>query len=204
MTFYDLLIEEIKAPKGKGIIVFDIDDTIINAKGLRIRTKDGEKEYTPTEFAALSEKEKDQEFDFSDFRDANKLFASIIGGTPITKNLRVLDKHIAAGWDVGFLTARGQEQANKKAIIQWLKVRNELNDELKPINPKKIKFFAAVNDPKRKEETKGMNTKEAKKHYLKTLTDQYDSVKFIDDDPSFLSAAKEVLPAKNVIRAQTL
>lgn len=207
MNLREIINEAIKTPKnGKGIIVFDIDDTLLNAKNLRIR--DGNKELTPTEFAQLSTEEKEgKNWDFSDFRNFNKLFDSIITGTPLTNNLRILDAHYNVGWDIGFLTARGVEKANELAIKQWLKIRNKINNKLEPIKSTRIKFFVAVNDPKRIKQIDKDNIKgsaEAKKYFLQQLTKKYgkENVKFVDDDLSFINAAKEVLLPKNVIKAQ--
>lgn len=192
--------EDIK--KNKGIIVFDIDDTIVKAKNLRIKSKDGEKELTPTEFAQLSNEEKNKDWDFSDFRNFDKLFSSIVTGTPVIGNLKMLDSYYNKGWDIGFLTARGVEAANKKAIVQWLKIRDKIDNKLKAIQPSRIKFFAAVNDPARLKETGGMTPGAAKKYYLNKLKEKYEVVKFVDDDETFIKKAKEVLPAKDVIKAR--
>lgn len=205
------LVEEIKAPKGKGIIIFDIDDTLTKAKGIYIyKQMDGKdvKKLTPEQFAkedVKAEKEKGFTYDYRDFDNPNKLYNSIIQGEPIIKNLRVLDAHLRAGWDIGFLTARSGENANKKAINDWLKYRGQ-NGELKPIPRNRVKYFIAINDPKRKEELKKMAKNkgdfDAKKVYLDDIKKKYDTVKFIDDDDKNIRKAKDVLHKKNVIKAQ--
>jgi hypothetical protein len=205
------IIEEIKAPQGNGIIIFDIDDTLVKAKGIHIyMTKDGKdvKSYKPEDFEKLNREKLKKEgynFDFRDFTNPKKLYSSIVKGEPLIKNLKILDAYLRAGWDVGFLTARGGEEANKKGIKDWLKYKTE-DGELKKIPPNKIKFFVAVSDDKRRKEflkkAKEGETYDAKKFFLKQIQNKYDEVKFVDDSIPNLIKARQVLPKKNVIRAQ--
>lgn len=196
MKLRNLLNEEIKPPKGNGIIIFDIDDTLVQAKGLYVyQKKDGKEiKLTPPEFANLSAEEKSTgDFDFRDFRSGSKMYKSIIQGTPIIKNLRMLDAHVRAGWKVGFLTARGVEKANLAAIRDWIRFKDK-NGNLSPIT---ISFFNAVNDEGRL--SLGGSSAERKAKALEILSKEYDIVKFVDDDKSFIDAARKVLPKKNVI-----
>lgn len=205
------IVEEIKKPQGKGIIIFDIDDTLVKAKGIRIHlTKDGKdvKSYEPEEFEKLDKKklrEEGYDFDFREFRDPKKLYTSIVKGEPMIKNLKVLDAHLRAGWDVGFLTARGGEAANKKAITDWLKYKTK-DGELKSIDKDRIKYFIAVSDDKRVKEfarkAKAGETHDAKKFFLQEIQNKYDEVKFVDDSAANLMKARDVLPKKNVVKAQ--
>lgn len=205
------VLEAVKPPSGSGVIIFDIDDTIVKARGIRIyKTKNGKdiEALTPEEFEKLDKekaKEKGFDFDFRDFRDNEKLFSSIVRGEPIIRNLKVLDAHLRAGWDVGFLTARGGEEANKSAILKWLKYKDE-DGSIKPIPKERIKYFIAVNDPKRQKEFKKAvqegETHDAKKFFLGKIQDKYDEVKFVDDSLRNVLKAREVLPKKNVVKAQ--
>lgn len=205
------VMEAIKPPKGNGIIIFDIDDTLTKARGIRIYlTKDGKDvdSFTPEQFEKQDIdglKEQGYDFDFREFREPNKLFNSIVNGLPIISNLKMLDAHLRAGWDVGFLTARGGENANKSAIQKWLKYRDE-NGELKPVPEEKMKYFIAVNDPKRIKEyqdsVKEGESHDAKKFFLSKVQDKYDEVKFVDDSKRNLLKARDVLPKKNVVKAQ--
>lgn len=205
------LMEEIQEPKGNGIIIFDIDNTLLKPKGIKIyKTKDGKdvKALSPEEFDKLdikAEKEEGFDFDFREFRNPKKLYASIVKGEPIIKNLKVLDAHLRADWDIGFLTARGGEAANKKAISEWLKYKDK-EGNIKQIPKDRVKYFIAVNDEKRQEEfikkAKAGETFDAKKFFLGEIQKKYDEVKFVDDSAANLMKAREVLPKKNVIRAQ--
>lgn len=205
------IVEEIKKPQGKGILILDIDDTLVKAKDIYIyKQKDGKdiKKFTPDEYAKedfKAEMAKGYTYDYRDFRDPNKLYGSIVKGEPIISNLKILDAHLNAGWDVGFLTARGGEEANKKAIKDWLLYRNN-KGELVPIPEERMKYFIAVNDPKRKKEVeelvKSGGDFDAKGVFLGEIKKKYDRVKFVDDDAKNLLKARKVLPKKDVIMAQ--
>ena len=77
-----------------GIIVFDIDDTILKVNPAQIRiykTIPGENEISLTtdEFAKdpdAQDPDKKKWFDYRDFRDPVKVYNSIISGTPLIKN----------------------------------------------------------------------------------------------------------------------
>lgn len=206
------LVEEIKAPEGKGIIIFDIDDTLVKAQDIYIyKQKDGKdvKKLTPEEYGkedVKTEKEKGFTYDYRDFDNPNKLYTSIIKGIPLIKNLNMLDAHLRAGWDVGFLTARSGEQSNKKAIEEWLLYKNE-KGELTSIPKERMKYFIAINDPKRKKEIKDMiksggGDYDVKGIFLDEIKKKYDRVKFVDDDMKNVVSARKVLPKKDVVVAQ--
>lgn len=206
------IVEEIKAPKGKGILILDIDDTLVKAHGIYIYKKDtnGKEvaKFTPEQFAKENtkvEREKGFSYDYRDFEDHNKLYTSIIKGEPLIKNLNILDAHLRAGWDIGFLTARGVEDANKKAVMDWLKFRDK-DGNLKPIPKNRVKYFIAINDPKRKAEVKRkMETEgdfDVKGIFLKEIKKKYDRVKFVDDDLKNVISARKVLPKRDVVIAQ--
>jgi len=205
------ILEEIKAPVGKGILILDIDDTLVKATGVHIYKKDSSgkdvKKLTPEQFAkedVKAERAKGFIYDYRDFNNPSKLYTSIIKGAPLIKNLRILDAHIRAGWDIGFLTARGVEDANKKAVMDWLKYRDDYGN-LVTVPKKRVKYFIAINDPKRKKELKDRmeagSDFDAKSVYLKDISKKYDRVKFVDDDLKNIIAARKVLPKKDVIKA---
>jgi FMN phosphatase YigB (HAD superfamily) len=208
---FKTVLEAVKPPQGSGIIIFDIDDTLVKARGIRIyKTKNGKdvEALTPEQFEkADKEKAKKEgfDFDFRDFRDESKLYSSIVRGQPIIRNLKVLDAHLRAGWDIGFLTARAGESANKKAIRKWLKYKDE-DGNLKTIPEERIKYFIAVNDSKRQKEFKNAvqegETHDAKKFFLGKIQSKYDEVKFVDDSLRNVLKARDVLPKKNVVKAQ--
>ena len=182
----------------KGLIVFDIDDTIlkVDSKMMSVYKKEPGKQeiaLTTDEFA----KDKDAEdptkkdwFDYRDFQDPIKVYNSIISGTPLIKNLKIMDDYIKAGYDFCFLTARGCEDVIKKAIGDFLKFRDE-DGALKDLgNTFKKTFSHAVNDEIKN--YPGKTDAEKKGNVLKKLCKKYDRVVFVDDDNKNISAAREL------------
>ena len=117
-----------------------------------------------------------------------KVYNSITQGTPIIRNLRILDDKIKAGWDIAFLTARGLQGTVAKALRSYLKVRGS-DGSLKPIgNQFKEALSAAVND----EDIKyiGKDDGEKKANVLRNIAKKYDRVAFIDDDMRNINAVR--------------
>ena len=182
----------------KGLIVFDIDDTIlkVNPATIRVykRTDDGEEiALTTDEFAKdpdASDPAKDYMFDYRDFKDPIKVYNSIISGTPLIKNLKIMDDYIKAGYDFCFLTARGCEETVKRALKEFLKYRDE-DGALKDLGDIfKETFSHAINDDFKN--YKGESDAEKKANVLKDLCKEYDRVVFVDDDKKNVSAAREL------------
>ena len=194
------VIESIKKlPKSiKGLIVFDIDDTILKVdpslmKVYKQEPGKPEVSLTTEEFAKdpdAEDEEKRKWFDYRDFRDPVKVYNSIITGTPLIKNLKIMDDYIKAGYDFCFLTARGCEDVIKKAIGDFLKFRDK-DGALKELGDSFKKTFShAVND-----EIKtypGKTDAEKKGNVLKKLCKEYDRVVFVDDDKKNVNAAREL------------
>lgn len=192
----------------KGIIVFDIDDTIlkVNPSMIRIyKNKPGEDEIalTTDEFANdpdTDDPSKKKWFDYRDFNDPLKVYNSIISGTPLIKNLKIMDDYIKAGYDFCFLTARGCEEMVKKALKDFLRYKDdkgalhELGDIFKET------FSHAVNDDMKS--YPGNSDSDKKANILKKLCKEYDKVVFVDDDHKNVSAARNLeLPNLKVIKA---
>lgn len=205
--------EKIKElPKNvKGLIVFDIDDTLlkVDSKDMCVYKKVPGSTKTiklSTEEFAKDEDAKDPSkkswFDLRDFNDPIKVYNSIISGTPLIRNIRIMDDYIQAGYDVCFLTARGCEEVIKKAITSFLKLRDE-DGSLKELgNSFKTTLSHAVNDDFKK--YPGKTDADKKANVLRGLCKKYDKVVFVDDDSKNIIAAKE-LNIKNlkVIKAWT-
>ena len=182
----------------KGLIVFDIDDTILKVDPalMKVYKKEpGKPEIalTTEEFAKdpdAEDQDKRSWFDYRDFRDPVKVYNSIITGTPLIKNLKIMDDYIKAGYDFCFLTARGCEDVIKKAIGDFLKFRDE-DGALKELgNSFKKTFSHAVNDEIKK--YPGKNDAEKKGNVLTKLCKEYDRVVFVDDDKKNVSAARNL------------
>lgn len=189
-----------------GIIIFDIDDTLLKVDKSQIsvyKREPGKKEValSTDDFA----KDKDAElhpewFDYRDFKDPIKVYDSIISGTPLLRNLRILDDYVNAGYDFCFLTARSCEEIIKKALDDFLKIR-DMNGELKKLgNSFKKTLSHAVNDESKN--YPGSTDAEKKANIIKELSSQYDRVVFVDDDKKNVSAARDMkLPNLKVIKA---
>ena len=186
-------------PNGKtGIVVFDIDDTLIHAdKDVVSISKfiNGDRKNKisiSTEEFAKDPDAKDHKnwFDFSDFQNPQKVVQSIIKGTPILKNLKILDAYLNAGYEFCFLTARGCEDAVKHAIQNVIKYRDE-NGVLHNITPWFNKdVSAAINDSNK--EYEGKTNAEKKSNVLREICSKFDYVVFVDDDNKNVAHAKEL------------
>ena len=200
-----------KLPYGKtGIVVFDIDDTLIQADEdvMSIgKFVDGDRKHkislSTEEFAKDPDvKEHKDWFDFSDFQNPQKVVQSIIKGTPILKNLRILDAYLNAGYEFCFLTARGCEDAVKYAIQTVIKYRDDKGvlNNIAPYFNKDVS--AAINDSNK--DYDGRTDAEKKSNVLKEICSKFDYVVFVDDDNKNVAQAKELnLNNLTVIKAWT-
>jgi FMN phosphatase YigB (HAD superfamily) len=200
-----------KLPYGKtGIVVFDIDDTLIQADEdvMSIgKFVGGDRKHkislSTEEFAKDPDaKEHKDWFDFSDFQNPQKVVQSIIKGTPLLKNLRILDAYLNAGYEFCFLTARGCEDAVKYAIQTVIKYRDDKGvlNNIAPYFNKDVS--AAINDSNK--EYDGRTDAEKKSNVLKEICSKFDYVVFVDDDNKNVAQAKELhLNNLTVIKAWT-
>lgn len=196
-TLTEYILEKIKdLPNNvSGLIVFDIDDTILKSDpslmSIYKKTENGEIKLTTDEFAKdpdAGKPEKDNLFDFRDFNDPVKVYNSIISGTPLIKNLKIMDSYVNAGYDFCFLTARGCEEVIKSALDDFLKFRNK-NGALEKLGESFKKTIShAVND--KFKHYPGNTDAEKKSNVLKDLCKKYDKVVFVDDDKKNISIAR--------------
>ena len=229
---YEIIGEETKLKDGKtGLIVFDIDDTLLHADssvmGIIIKkfTETGKWENVAwedtTQFAKSPYKDEKgnpkpgYKFDFSEFRNPEKIKQSFFktekdgkviskGAEPLVAQLRMMDSNLRAGYDVAFLTARGAEQAVFTNLMKWLKYRN-LKGEFVDLKKNKVNLTnsRAVNDEKYTKEYAGMPDGAKKAAFLKDKCSKYSIVKFVDDDQKNLAAMRALhLPNLKVIEAQ--
>ena len=203
---YNLVNEEIKEDGKRNCLLLDIDDSILTADPSVIgiwKNKPGEKpvRLTPDEFAKDPDAEHEEWYDYKEFRDPEKVYQSIVRGTPILRNLRLMDAHVRANWDIGFLTARGLQDVVDSALRAFLKTRTK-DGKLIPIGDKLRKDISAgVNDAS----WDGIpaKTPERKAMVLKDICNKYDKVKFVDDDIKNINFVKSLnLPNLTVIKAQ--
>lgn len=203
------IVEEIHEPPTgkKGCLVVDIDDTLLSADTSLIgiwKEKPGEKpvRLTPDQFAKDPEATHEEWYNYKEFRDPQKVYQSIINGTPILKNLKLMDAHVRANWDVAFLTARGLQDVVDKALRAFLKTRDKTGKLIPIGNKLKKELSAGVNDASW--DSVVAKTPERKAMVLKDICGKYDYVKFVDDDIKNLEFVRSLkIPNLQVIKAQT-
>lgn len=199
-----------KLPRNiKGIIVFDIDDTLLQADDKIIKVykkKPGEEEIalTTAEFAKDPDTEDPSHrdwYDYRDFSDPKKVYQSIIKGKPIIRNLRIMDSYLDAGYEFCFLTARNCEDVIKDALYKFLKIRNNKNGELRELGHIFNKAMShAINDSSKF--YKGTTDANKKANVLAELCSKYDRVVFVDDDEKNIKNARALkLQNLKVIKA---
>lgn len=218
------LNEERDLPEGKtGILVMDIDDTLVKANPNVIKCYKSvngvEKPITTAQFATDPDKAKMGKnvkmynlpedapkegiaFSIRDFRDPDKVYNSIVKGTPIVANLSIMDDKLKHGWDISFLTARGLQGVVTNALNDFLKTKR--NNKLVPIGEQfKKALSAAVNDDDIK--YAGVDDGEKKANVLRKIAMKYDKVVFIDDDLRNTSSVKNAnIKTKSGERVKTI
>lgn len=194
-----LLKESIQPlPDGKkGVIVLDIDDTLLTAQNIFIHKllPDGKVvKLTPEEYAKDPDAKKKNDpssnikYSYEEFRDPEKVKNSIITGIPIINNLRIMDSYIRAGYQIAVLTARGLEDIIYKSLNRFLMFR-DADGELKTVKDILARNMVnAINDETKV--YKGTTDFEKKANVIKELSEKYDYVKFLDDDEKNLIAVK--------------
>lgn len=198
-----------KLPRNvKGLIVFDIDDTLLRADDSTIKIykkEPGKKEIalTTSELAKdpdTEDESKSSWYDYRDFSDPDKVYKSIIQGTPLIKNLRIMDSYLDAGYKFCFLTARSCEDVVKDALSEFLKMKTS-DGQLKELGEIFDKAMShAVSDATKY--YKGTTAADKKANILVELCSKYDRVVFVDDDKKNIRAAKGLnLPNLKVIKA---
>lgn len=188
----------------KGIIVLDIDDTLVTAQNIFIHKllPDGKViKLTPEEYAKDPDAKKKNDptsgikYSYEEFRDPEKVKNSIVTGIPLIKNLRIMDSYIRAGYQIAILTARGLEDVIYKSLSKFLMFR-DADGELKGVKDILARNMVnAINDETRVYE--GTTDFEKKANVIRKLAEKYDSVRFLDDDDKNIAAVKG-LNLKNV------
>jgi hypothetical protein len=189
-----------------GICVCDIDDTLLKADPKIIgiwKTINGkETRLTTEEFAKDTDKDNPEvKYSYREFLDPKKVRDSIFSGTPLIKNLKIVDKYINQGYDFAFLTARAAEDVIKEVLEDYMRVnRGGTLHRLGSAFQKGLSF--ACNDEKYCEVLDNLKDAERKTYFLKRIAEMYDHVVFIDDDERNLKAADAMhLPNLDIVKA---
>lgn len=192
----------------RGILLLDIDDTLLKAQNIfiwrKLPTDKEEVKLTPDQYSKESvTAETKPHYDYREFRDAVKVRASIKSGIPYVNNLKVVDDFVNGGFVLGVLTARGMEDVVYEAINEFLKYRDK-NGVLQPVKiPRNLMF--AVNDDNKK--YPGNTDYEKKANVIKKLEKHFDYVYFMDDDMKnikAIKAMKKTLPTETAKKIRTI
>lgn len=108
----------------KKILFLDIDDTLLRSDNIFVYFKEfsssEEIKLSPNDYKTFANLYNKNHFDFRDFDNPYLIRNSIINSVPLTHNFEFIRNHIVNGWDLGILTARGEENEIKKIIGIWL------------------------------------------------------------------------------------
>lgn len=192
----------------RGILLLDIDDTLLKATNIYIwRKLPSDKEevrLTPDQYA--KEKvppEEKKYYDYREFRDPIKVRNSILKGIPYVNNLKIMDKFINGGYKVGVLTARGLEDVVYESLSDFLKYRGP-DGKLRPVVFNR-KYFFAVNDDDKV--YVGETDYIKKRNVINKIRRYFDYVYFLDDDIKNIKEVlklKEELPEKQARKLRTI
>lgn len=177
----NITLENINLFGNNNIIFLDIDNTLLEPQNIYIYYKrnDINQTFTPEEYAKLDVKIEDKKYyDYSDFRNPKIIKKSIETSRPIRKTLSVVDRFVNWNFELGILTARGQEKVIAKILPKWL--RKHLKNKFKRIKRENIH---AISDNIIKK-YKGNTDPEKKLNVLKEhiKSNKYDNIFFIDDN----------------------
>jgi hypothetical protein len=203
-----MLAKKVKSVKrGTHLVIFDIDSTVVSLKPgiIGVYKIEGEKE-TWMDFETYQEDKKKSDYnvsyDYRDFDDPEKIKRAIVEGTPIIKNLEILDTYINAGWELAFLTGKSSEDEVYKIMVDWMEYK-DVNGNMHPLRNRLSKTLSrATADEKYARFYGGLPTAEAKANSIKNLAIMYQSVVFIDDDERNLKEVEKLhLPNIRMIKA---
>lgn len=189
------------------IIVFDIDDTLLKTKSsvTKVYKDSGKSEVLSTDEYAKDRDidNPDVDWDFSVFNNPETIYNVMVTGRPLIRNLRVMDHYASLGWRISFLTARSQEDAIYKALLDVIRIKNA-RGQYEPIADKLSREDSfAVNDKKYDDVFGDLQTPDRKAVVLQQLCDEYDNVIFVDDDKKNIMAARSLhLPNLKTVTAQ--
>jgi len=180
LTNLNIAIENINPFGNNNIIFLDIDNTLLEPQNIYIYyERNGiNQTFTPEEYAKLDVRVEDKKYyDYSDFRNPKIVKKSIKTARPIRKTLSVVNRFVNSNFQLGILTARGQENLIAKILPKWL--NQNLKTKFKRIKRENIH---AINDLGKK--YKGTTDPERKLNVLKEhiKSGKYDNIFFIDDN----------------------
>jgi hypothetical protein len=181
----------------KNILFLDIDNTLLIPQNIFIYYKKDNiyKKYTPQEYTKLEVHIKDKKyFDYHEFQDKEIIKNSILTSIPIKKSLDIVKEHIKNNYELGIITARGQEELVAKTIQDWLYKQIGVKFIMKREN------IYAINDLKKK--YTGLNDSEKKLNILKKYIKKYTKISFMEDNLNTINIIKQNL--ETLVRNQKI
>jgi len=177
------------------ILFLDIDDTILRSDNMFIYFKENissnkEIKLSSNDYKLISNKYDKSHFDFRDFDNPYLIRESILNSKPLTNNFNYIREHINNGWDLGILTARGEEEEIKKVISKWLKINLGMSFNLEDKN------IYAVGDKHIKYQGKDFSIKKLNILINYWLNTKYDRIKLMDDNEETIRIIDSYLPYK--------
>jgi hypothetical protein len=177
----------------KNILFLDIDNTLLIPQNIFIYYKKDNicKKYTSREYTNLETNIKNKKyFDYHEFQDKEIIKNSILTSIPINKSLQIIKKYIQNNYELGIITARGQEELVSETIKQWL--YQQLNEKF----IMKRENIYAINDLGKK--YKGTNDSEKKLNILKKyiINKEYKNIFFMEDNLNTINIIKQNLNKK--------
>lgn len=167
------------------ILFLDIDDTLLIPQNIYIYYQKDDKniKYTPHEYSLINVSKEDKKYyNYVDFRDHYKIKKSIETSIPIEKTLEIVNFFVSKDYELGILTARGQEDLIGEIIPIWLKKYLNYDFILKREN------IYAVNDKNIKYE--GITDSQKKLNVLNKYK-KYDNIYYIDDNIHTINLIKK-------------
>jgi hypothetical protein len=175
------------------ILYLDIDNTLLQPNNIFIYYRNGDIElkYTPDEYAKIDVSiDEKQYYDYGDFNNPDKIMNSIYSSIPLYHNLRIIEKYVSEGWELGILTARGVENVINDIIPLWLKQHLKIGFILKREN------IFAVNDKTLNYE--GYTDSLKKVNVLKKIykSKKYKKIGLFDDNEHTLELLRNMFKTK--------
>ena len=176
----------------KKILFLDIDDTLLitNYLNLFITINGVKKKISTHEYSNLTLTDLKGSINYEDFDNSEKIKNSFDNCTPLYKNLKIIDDYVKNGWELGVLTARGEENTIRLIMKNWLKkyLKNDFKLEIKNIyavGDKNIKY-------------NGKNSSMKKINILKKYLIYYNRVCLIDDSDKTINSIKKTNLEENL------
>jgi hypothetical protein len=177
------------------ILFLDIDDTLLTSDNIfvyfrKYLNSTNEIKLSPYDYKSYASKYPKRHFDFRDFDDPCLIRNSILNATPLTHNFDIIRHHINNGWDLGILTARGEEKEIQKIIGDWLQINLGIPFDLT------LDRIHAVGDIHRIYIGNTFSWKKLNVLIWYWFNTKYDRIKLMDDNEETIDLIKSYLPHK--------